>query len=97
MPDFIPAPVLWWIVAIDIPLLTSFISVFSRFRRETDNHISTLRDTLAHYKLEVAQSYASISQMKDLESRLVAHLLRIESKLEQTRTHALKTHAITKG
>jgi hypothetical protein len=90
MTDLIPGPILWWIVAVDIPLFTTIFSIFSRFRRETEDHLSALRDTLAHYKLEVAQSYASISQMKDLESRLVAHLLRIESKLEHTRTHALK-------
>jgi hypothetical protein len=87
MQDFIPTAILWWIVAVDIPLITGVITLFARFRRDMDDAMTALRDMLTHYKLEVAQSYASISQMKDLESRLVAHLLRIESKLEQDRTH----------
>jgi hypothetical protein len=90
MSDIIPVTIIWWIVAVDIPLLTSFAIMLSRFRRDMDSGLTILRDALTHYKLEVAQSYASISQMKDLESRLVAHLLRIESKLEQARNHFLK-------
>lgn len=87
MQDFIPTTLLWWIVVVDIPMITGVMTLFARFRRDVEDAITTLRDMLTHYKLEVAQSYASISQMKDLESRLVAHLLRIESKLEQDRTH----------
>ncbi|MCM2344882.1 MAG: hypothetical protein NDJ24_10020, partial [Alphaproteobacteria bacterium] len=51
-----------------------------------------LREALSAFKLEVAKSYASVSDMRDLEGRLVSHLLRIEAKLDTT---ALKTEALT--
>jgi len=44
------------------------------------------------FKLEVAKTYASIMEMKDVEGRIVTHLLRIESKLDKT---ALKTEALS--
>ena len=50
-----------------------------------------MREALSAFKLEVAKSYAAVSNLKDLESRLVGHLLRIESKLDVT---ALKTEAL---
>ena len=53
--------------------------------------VFTRRDALAAFKLEVAKSYASISDMRELEDRLVAHLLRIEAKLDTT---AMKTEAL---
>jgi hypothetical protein len=92
MSDIIPATIIWWIVAVDLPLLTTFVVVTARFRRDMDQTIVALRDALNYYKLEVAQSYASIGQLKDLESRLVAHLLRIETKLENTRNNASHIH-----
>ncbi|HEY1097038.1 MAG TPA: hypothetical protein VGF14_07340 [Alphaproteobacteria bacterium] len=89
MNDIIPATIIWWIVTVDIPLITGFLIMISRVRREADSAIASVRDALVSYKLDVAQSYASITQMKDLESRLVAHLLRIETKLENTRNKTL--------
>jgi hypothetical protein len=56
---------------------------------ETRN--SQMREALSAFKLEVAKTYAAISDLKDLESRLVGHLLRIESKLDVT---ALKTESL---
>ena len=53
-----------------------------------------MRDALSAFKLEAAKSYASISDLKELELRLVAHLLRIESKLDKT---AMKTEALRAG
>lgn len=40
------------------------------------------REDLAAYKLEVAKSYASTGYLKDVEARLMAHLVRIEAKLD---------------
>jgi hypothetical protein len=44
--------------------------------------MQALRGALADYKLDVAQNYASISLLKDVETRLTEHLLRIEAKLD---------------
>jgi L-lysine 2,3-aminomutase len=93
---------IWWITAVDIPVMTGLFWLISRNHQKADTAIdhlqeqidvrsSQLREALAAFKLEVAKSYASVMDMKDLESRIVAHLLRIESKLDQT---ALKTEAL---
>ena len=76
--------ILWWIVAVDVPLLSGFVMMATRFKRDVDTSLQYLRDALTSYKLEVAHAYASIQQLKDLEARLVAHLLRIETKLENS-------------
>ena len=52
---------------------------------------SQMREALAAFKLEVGKSYASIADMRELEGRLVGHLLRIEAKLDTT---AMKTEAL---
>jgi hypothetical protein len=40
------------------------------------------REALSAYKLEVAKSYVTTSTLKDVESRLTEHLVRIEAKLD---------------
>lgn len=82
--SFIPDQLIWWITAVDIPLITAFIISLTRTRQMLDTRIATLHDNLTAYKLEVAQNYASINHVKDLESRVIAHLLRIETKLDNT-------------
>jgi hypothetical protein len=52
-----------------------------------------MREGLSAFKLEVAKSYASIADMKELEARLVGHLLRIEEKLDKTALKAEALHA----
>jgi len=41
-----------------------------------------VREALSSYKLEVAKTYVSFELLKDVETRLTDHLLRIEHKLE---------------
>lgn len=93
---------IWWITAIEIPALTGLFFLTQKIRKDADASIqrlqenldvrsSQLRETLSAFKLEVAKSYASVLDLKDLEGRIVSHLLRIESKLDQT---ALKTEAL---
>lgn len=88
--NLIPDQLVWWIAAVDIPLITGFIISISRLRQTIDTQLGDLRDRFTAYKLEVAQNYASINHVKDLESRLIAHLLRIETKLDNT---ALKAYS----
>ena len=89
MNPFIPDQLIWWITAVDIPMITAFVFSLNRMRNAVDEQLHDLRDRFTAYKLEVAQSYASINHVKDLESRLIAHLLRIETKLDNTTYHRL--------
>ena len=92
----------WWITAVDLPALGGLFWLIWRTRRESEGALRHLRDivdarnaqlreALAAFKLEVAKNYASITDMRELESRLVGHLLRIEAKLDTT---AMKTEAL---
>ena len=93
---------IWWITAVDLPVMTGMFWLIFRMRNEAEDAIDALhgtlemrsaqlREALSAFKLEVAKSYASVTDMKDLEMRIVSHLLRIESKLDQT---ALKTESL---
>lgn len=92
----------WWITVIDLPALGALFWMIWNTRKESEQSIhdlkdlldvrsNQLREALSAFKLEVAKSYASVSDMKDLEGRIVSHLLRIESKLDVT---ALKTESL---
>ncbi len=92
----------WWITVIDLPAMTGLFWLIWHTRRDNDrniNHLKTvldrrseqLRDALGAFKLEVARNYASQKDLRDLERRIVQHLLRIESKLDTT---ALKAEAL---
>lgn len=92
----------WWITVVDLPAMGGLLLLIWRTRRDSestarhlrdviDTRNSQMRDALAAFKLEVAKSYASIADMRELETRLVAHLLRIEAKLDKT---AMKTEAL---
>jgi hypothetical protein len=93
---------IWWITAVDLPALSGLLWLVFHSRAEAADAIDTLHETvevrssqlreaLSAFKLEVAKSYASVTDMKDLENRIVSHLLRIEAKLDQT---ALKTESL---
>jgi len=102
MNELFDSGLIWWITAVDLPVLSGMFWLIFRIQGEAEDAIDTLHETLdvrstqlreglAAFKLEVAKSYASVTDMKDLETRIVAHLLRIESKLDQT---ALKTESL---
>lgn len=92
----------WWITAIEVPVISALFWMVWRGRAEADEALqrmrevmesrhAQMREALAGFKLEVAKNYASIGDMKELEMRLVAHLLRIEAKLDTT---AMKTEVL---
>ncbi len=92
----------WWIMVFDLPAMAGLFVYIWRTRRDSEQAVSHMRDivetrnaqfreALSSFKLEVAKSYASIGDMKELEVRLVSHLLRIEAKLDRT---AMKTEAL---
>lgn len=93
----------WWITVIDIPVLTGLFWFVMKTKNDCENtclnlhdtldvRTSQLREALSSFKLEVAKNCASVTDMKDLENRIVSHLLRIEFKLDRTelKTEALK-------
>lgn len=84
----------WWISAVELPILGGLFWLVWRTRREVDvtlddarrraeQSAAQLRSELANYKLEVAKGYASIGYLKDVEHRLIDHLVRIEAKLDR--------------
>lgn len=92
----------WWITVIDLPAMAGLFWMIWRTRQDNEEAIShiqhlldlrsdQLRDALFAFKLEVAKTYASQVDLRDLESRIVEHLLRIEAKLDTT---ALKAEAL---
>ena len=92
----------WWITVIDLPAMAGLFWLIWRTRQDSeranshlhellDHRSDQLRDALHAFKLEVAKTYASQTDMRDLEKRLVNHLLRIEAKLDAT---ALKAEAL---
>ncbi len=100
----IPDNLIWWITAVELPALAGLLAFIWRTRKDSDESFrilremletrnSQIREAIAAYKLEVAKTYASNGDLKELEARLVAHLLRIESKLDAT---ALKAEGLSR-
>ena len=88
------APALsWWITMVELPVIGALFWMLWRIRRDTeqaldaerrraDAAMAALTQTVADYKLEVAQTFASVADVNEVERRLVGHLLRIEAKLD---------------
>jgi hypothetical protein len=53
------------------------------------------RDDLTEFKLEVARTYVPLSLIRDLDSRLSLHLVRIEEKLDEVSRAATAAAAIS--
>ncbi len=86
---------IWWITAVDLPVMGGLFWLNWRTRRdsqiaiddsrhELETGLAFIRERLSAFKLEVAKSYASISYLKEVERRLTNHLVRIEDKLDAT-------------
>lgn len=94
--------IIWWITAFELPVFGGMFWLIWRNRKESrddsrrlnsalEKRTAQLREALGAYKLEVVKTYAARSDVRELESRLISHLLRIEAKLDST---ALKTEAL---
>ena len=53
------------------------------------------RDDLTEFKLEVARTYVPLSLIRDLDSRLSLHLVRIEEKLDEVSRAATTAAAVS--
>ncbi len=90
MPNFLSADFAWWLTAVQVPVLAGLFRLVQQARARSDvaergfnDRLAGIRDDLAAYKLEVARTYASLVHLKEVETRLTEHLLRIEAKLDQ--------------
>ena len=82
----------WWITAVEVPVLGCLFWLIHHGRRESEQallqlyreiqgNLNVLLDNLAQSKLEVARLYATIADLKDVEQRVTDHLLRLEARL----------------
>ena len=94
MEEMFDHSIVWWITAVEIPIFSGLFWMIWRTRTEFKALIDKLSEAHHAHKLEVAKYYASSSDVRDLEVRIVNHLLRIEAKLDKT---ALKTEALKAG
>lgn len=62
---------------------------------QPDPTLARTRDELAEFKLEVARTYVPLSLIRDLDSRLSLHLVRIEEKLEEVNRAATAAVAVS--
>lgn len=82
----------WWISAVELPVVGCLFWLIHHGRRESERallrvyreiqgNLSMVLDNLAQSKLEVARLYATITDLKDVEKRLTDHLVRVETRL----------------
>jgi hypothetical protein len=85
---------LWWITAVEAPVVAALFWMIHGLRREVQDRIergdqrdsdalSRTRDDLAQFKIEVARTYVPLSLIRDLDRRIADHLVRIEEKLDE--------------
>lgn len=74
----------WWISVIEIPILSALFWLIWNGRSAFDARLLKIKDDLADYKIDAARSYAQSRDLRMLENKLTAHLLRIEAKLDVT-------------
>lgn len=102
MTSFLSQDLVWWVTVIDLPALAGLFWMIWRTRQDAeeatdhlqnllDRRTEQLREALSAFKLEVAKTYASQNDLRQVEERIVDHLLRIEAKLDST---ALKAEAL---
>lgn len=105
--ESISQELVWWVTVVDLPAMAGLLALIWRTRQDNEkacDHLHTLldrrseqfREALHSFKLEVAKNYASQTDLRDLETRLVTHLLRIEAKLDKTALKAEALNAKTK-
>ncbi|HOO50964.1 MAG TPA: hypothetical protein PLK94_06725 [Alphaproteobacteria bacterium] len=80
----------WWIAVIELPVLSALFWMIWNSRRDFESALQLLREDLSDHKVDVARTYAQTKDLRLLENRLTAHLLRIEAKLDATALKAEK-------
>jgi len=95
METILDSGLIWWITVIDIPTMSALFYMVLKTRAANEICINELKhslelrtnqlkESLSAFKLETARTYAVINDLKDVEIRIINHLLRIEEKLDKT-------------
>lgn len=74
----------WWIAVIEIPIISALFWLIWNSRKEFEAGLTKISAALAEHRIEVAKTYAETRDLRIIENRLTAHLLRIEAKLDVT-------------
>jgi hypothetical protein len=77
----------WWIAVIELPILSALFWLIWNSRKEFENGLMKINHALAEHRIHVARTYAETRDLRIIENRLTAHLLRIEAKLDYERKH----------
>jgi hypothetical protein len=88
---------IWWITAIELPALGGLFWLLQNHRTACARELKSLSAELADHKLHVATNYVSVGNLKDVETRITGHLLKIETKLDRMVDRALGAHAVAGG
>ncbi len=86
----------WWIGVIELPVVSALFWMIWNSRKDFEQGLQEVRAELALHMIDVARTYAQTKDLRLLENRLTAHLLRIEAKLDVTALKAEK-NSIEKG
>jgi len=73
----------WWIATIGIPLVGALFWLRFYDRDDVDKALRGIRDDLANYKLLVATNFVSVAYLKEVETRIMAHLEKIDQKIDR--------------
>lgn len=84
-----------WMAMVEVPLFATLFRLLAKTKKDIDGellllkdnhgqHHAAVREALAEFKLHVAKNYVPVTYLKDVETRLTDHLLRIEKKLDET-------------
>ena len=96
----------WWITAVEVPVVAALFWMIHGLRRDMQERIergdqrdsdalTRTREDLAQFKIEVARTYVPLSLIRDLDSRLSLHLMRIEEKLDEVSRAATTAAAVS--
>ena len=80
---------IWWITAIELPALGGLFWLLQNHRTACARELKALATEIAEHKLHVATNYVSVGYLKDVETRITVHLLKIETKLDRMVDRAL--------
>jgi hypothetical protein len=72
----------WWVSVIGMPAVSALVWWVWRMQLQVAELRENFFAALSEFKLDVAKNYASNASLREVEGRLVAHLNRIEAKLD---------------
>jgi hypothetical protein len=73
----------WWVSVIELPALVGLFGLVQMYKASCDKAVLELRTDLAAYKVLVATTFASTTYVKDIETRIITHLQKIEDKIDR--------------